>query len=168
MMEFCGRQGIHILTYGHLLGGFISEDWLGKAEPGEPFSNRSLRKYKLIIEDFGGWELFQELLRALTGIGKRYGVGPGEVALRWTLDQPGVKGCIVGATSTRYLSRNTAVFSFTLSSSDLAALDEICGRRVGPLGDIYDLENDRTGRHGRIMRQNQNQMEDRPWPSASP
>ena len=35
------------------------------AEPQPPFENRSLTKYKLIIDDFGGWELFQELLRVL-------------------------------------------------------------------------------------------------------
>ena len=43
-------------------------------------------------------------------------------------------------------------------------LDAVCKRRSGPPGDIYELENDRQGKHGRIMRQNQNQMEDRPWP----
>jgi hypothetical protein len=28
-------------------------------------SNRSLIKYRLIIDDFGGWALFQKLLEAL-------------------------------------------------------------------------------------------------------
>ncbi len=164
MADYCCEHGIHVLTYGHLLGGFLSETWLGKPEPTEPFNNRSLRKYKLIIDDFGGWALFQELLATLGTIGKRYGVGPGEVGLRWTLDQPLVAGCIVGATSTRYLERNTAVFGFTLSAQDLAEIDAVCSRHTGPEGDIYQLENDRQGKHGRIMRQNQNQMEDAPWP----
>lgn len=163
MADFCRRHGIHVLTYGHLLGGFMSESWLGQPEPDEPYANRSLRKYKLIVDDFGGWALFQELLGALTRIGQRHGVGPGEVALRWTLDQPLVAGCIVGATSTRYLRRNVQVFGFALSAQDLAELDAICARRTGPPGDVYALENDRQGKHGRIMRQNQNQMEDRPW-----
>ena len=37
----------------------------GGAEPAGPLENRSLTKYKLIIDDFGGWDLFQALLAAL-------------------------------------------------------------------------------------------------------
>lgn len=163
-IDYCRRHGIALVTYGHLLGGFFSEDWLGAPEPQEPYANRSLRKYKLIIDDFGGWALFQELLAELTRIGKRHGVGPGEVALRWTLDRPGVAGCIVGATSTRHLARNVGVFDLSLDDDDRAALAAICARRTGPLGDCYELETDQSGRHGRIMRRNQNKLEDRPWP----
>lgn len=168
MLAYCRQHGIHILTYGHLLGGFISEAWLNQPEPDEPYANRSHRKYKLIIEDFGGWALFQELLVVLIRVGKRHGVGPGEVALRWTLDQPLVAGCIVGATSTKFLNRNTEVFSFSLSGDDLRELEAVCARRTGPSGDIYALENDREGKHGRIMRRNQNQMEDQPWTQSPP
>jgi aryl-alcohol dehydrogenase-like predicted oxidoreductase len=160
MLRLCRERDVAVLTYGHLLGGFISRDWIGKPEPQEPFTNRSLRKYKLIIDDFGGWKLFQQLLIALEQIGKRHGVGPGEVALRWTLDQPGIAGCIVGATSTRHLASNTAIFGFELTEKDRLALDEVCARRTGPMGDCYELESDRFGRHGRIMRHNQNQLED--------
>ena len=165
-LAFCRDKGIAVVTYGHLLGGFMAEDWIGRPEAGEPYANRSLKKYKLIIEDFGGWALFQELLVALRGIGARLGVGAGEVALRWTLDQPGIAGCIVGATSTRHLARNQKVFDIQLSDADRALLAAICDRRTGPLGDCYELENDRTGRHGSIMRHNQNALEDKPWPGT--
>ncbi|MBU3739384.1 MAG: aldo/keto reductase, partial [Rhodoferax sp.] len=165
-LPYCRDKGIAVLTYGHLLGGFLSADWIGQPEATDPFANRSLKKYKLIIEDFGGWALFQELLVALRDIGERLGVGVGEVALRWTLDQPGVAGCIVGATSTRHLAPNQKVFDISLTDSDRASLAAICDRRVGPLGDCYELENDRTGRHGSIMRHNQNSLEDKPWPGT--
>ena len=163
-VDYCRKHGIALLTYGHLLGGFFAQDWLGADEPQEPYANRSLVKYKLIIDDFGGWSLFQQLLAELTRIGKHHGVGPGEVALRWTLDRPGVAGCIVGATSTRHLQQNVSVFDLRLSNEDRAALTAICERRQGPVGDCYELESDRDGRHGRIMRRNQNKLEDRPWP----
>jgi diketogulonate reductase-like aldo/keto reductase len=110
--------------------------------------------------------LFQELLVALKTIGARLGVGAGEVALRWTLDQPDIAGCIVGATSTRHLARNQKVFDIMLSDADRAQLAGICDRRTGPQGDCYELENDRTGRHGSIMRHNQNSLEDKPWPGT--
>jgi aryl-alcohol dehydrogenase-like predicted oxidoreductase len=165
-IEFCRRHGIAILTYGHLLGGFMAETWQGAPEPAEPYANRSLRKYKLIVDDFGGWALFQELLAALGAIGRRLGVGPGEVALRWTLDRPGIAGCIVGATSTRHLARNLKVFDIALTEADRQALDAVCAKRRGPAGDVYALESERGGRHNVIMRPNQNKLEDRPWPGT--
>ena len=162
MRDFCQARGIALLTYGHLLGGFFAADWLGKPEPLAEFTNRSLTKYKLIIDDFGGWALFQQLLAAMAKIGARYGVGIGEVALRWTLDRPGVAGCIVGATSTRHLAANARVFDFALSEQDRMELALVTDERRGPVGDCYQLENDRTGRHGSIMRYNQNAL---PQPS---
>jgi aryl-alcohol dehydrogenase-like predicted oxidoreductase len=162
MVEYCRARGIAILTYGHLLGGFFSRDWLGQPEPMGPFENRSLTKYKLIIEDFGGWALFQELLATMRAIGERHGVGIGEVALRWTLDRPGVAACIVGATSTRHLAANTRVAGLELTRQDLMEIAFVTDRRRGPAGDCYQLENDRAGRHGRIMRYNQNAINDKP------
>ena len=159
MIPYCQEQGIVQLCYGTLSGGFFSADWLGKPEPFEPLANRSLTKYKLIIEDFGGWGLFQELLQAMKYIGDKHGVTVALVALRWILDQPNVGAAIVGATSARHVDENLKVFSFALDDDDVAAIDAVLSRRQGPEGDCYDLERDKDGRHGRIMRYNQNALE---------
>ncbi len=158
MVDFCRRHGMHILTYGQLAGGFFSEAWLDKPEPLEPFENRSLTKYKLIIDDYGGWSRFQSLLHVLGRIGERHGVGIGAVAVRWVLDRPLVAGCIVGATSTRHLADNLGIFSFALEEQDLCEIDAVIVGGVQVGGDCYELENDRDGRHGRIMRYNQNEI----------
>jgi len=159
LIPYSQSQGIVQLCYGTLSGGFFSTDWLGKPEPFEPLANRSLTKYKLIIEDFGGWDLFQELLRAMKSIGDKHGVTVALVALRWVLDQPNVGGAIVGATSARHVDENLKVFSFELDADDNRALDAVLSRRQGPEGDCYDLERDKDGRHGRIMRYNQNALD---------
>jgi aryl-alcohol dehydrogenase-like predicted oxidoreductase len=65
LVQLCAERDVKLLCYGTVAGGFLSERWLGQREPGEAFANRSLTKYKLIIDDFGGWELFQELLGTL-------------------------------------------------------------------------------------------------------
>src|ERR687897_388785 len=75
LAAFCAERGVGLLCYGTVAGGFLSERWLGAREPAEPFANRSLTKYKLIIDDFGGWDLFQELLRALDRVARRHDVG---------------------------------------------------------------------------------------------
>nr|MCH9658788.1 aldo/keto reductase [archaeon] len=63
MAPFFAKHGIKILSYGTLLGGFLSEKYLGVDEPhrGE-LVTASLQKYKNMIDEWGGWHLFQELL----------------------------------------------------------------------------------------------------------
>jgi len=70
-------------------------------EPKPPFANRSLVKYRLIIEDFGGWRRFQELLSALEAIARRHGVSLAKVAIRYVLDKSGVAVALVGARTPR-------------------------------------------------------------------
>ena len=156
LIPACQENGIVQLCYGTLAGGFLAGDWLGAPEPPGPFDNRSLTKYKLIIEDFGGWDLFQELLRTLHVIAGKHGRSIAQVALRWILDRPNVAAAIVGATSAKHIAENAAVFDFALDGDDHAAIAAVTARRVGPTGDCYDLERDVEGRHGRIMRYNQN------------
>ncbi|NQV81569.1 MAG: aldo/keto reductase [Alphaproteobacteria bacterium] len=158
LIPYCAAQGIVQLCYGTLSGGFFSADWLGKPEPLEPLGNRSLTKYKLIIEDFGGWALFQELLQAMKRAANRHDVSIALIALRWVLDQPNVAAAIVGATSARHVDENLKVFSFSLDAEDKAAINSVLDRRKGPTGDCYDLERDKEGRHGSIMRYNQNAL----------
>ena len=157
-IPFSLQNNISQLCYGTLAGGFLSSDWIGKPEPMESFSNRSLTKYKLIIEDFGGWDLFQQLLSCLKTIADKYDVTVPLVALRWILDRPGVAAAIVGATSTRHISENLRVFEFELTDDDNSLIDSVLKKRSGPGGDCFDLERDMTGRHGEIMRYNQNDL----------
>lgn len=151
-----GARGVRLLCYGTLAGGFFSERWLGAAEPGAELTNRSLIKYKLVIDDFGGWAAFQQLLQALKTIGDRHGTGIASVATRWVLDQPGVAAAIVGARYADHLAQTLAVFSLKLDDDDRARLAPLLAAHPGPEGDTYTLERDKGGRHGRIMKYNLN------------
>jgi aryl-alcohol dehydrogenase-like predicted oxidoreductase len=157
LIALCQERDVQLLCYGTLAGGLLSDAWLGQAEPTEPLANRSHTKYKLIIEDFGGWDLFQELLHALQAIATRHGVGLGDVATRWVIDRPQVASAIMGFTSTRYLPATQGIEALRLDAQDHALLAPLLGRRTGPAGDCYDIERDKEGRHGRIMRYNQNE-----------
>ncbi len=157
LTALCQERGVKLLCYGTVAGGFLSERWLGVPEPEEPLANRSLTKYKLIIDDFGGWTLFQDLLVTLKAIGRKHGVSLTAVATRWVLDRPAVAGAIIGARYAEHLPDNLAVFRFVLDGEDYAAIDSVLARRTGPEGDTYTLERDREGRHGRIMHYNLNE-----------
>ncbi len=155
-VDFCREHDVYLYCYGALAGGFLSDEWLGKPEPEGPFSNRSLTKYKLIIEDFGGWALFQELLQVLARVGERHGATIGQIAVAWTLSRPQVACAVIGATSTRHLEENLKIFDIELDDRDFSEIEAVISRREGPEGDVYDLERVKTGRHGRIMHYNLN------------
>lgn len=141
MAQYCTDNDIHLLCYGSIGGGLISSKWLGIADPGRPtFENVSLDKYYRIIVDFGGWGLFQELLRTLASIGARHGVAIPAVASRYVLEQPAVAAVIQGARHDRHLAQNLKLFDFALDADDRAAIDAVLARSTGPAGDCYDLD----------------------------
>jgi len=153
-VALCLERGVALTCYGVVAGGFLSERWLGAPEPGEPYANRSLRKYKLIIDDFGGWALFQELLAALDAIAKKHGTSIANVATRAILDKPSVAAVIIGAVNRSHLADHLAIAGLKLDDADRAAIAAVTDKRQGPEGDIYELERDKTGPHGRIMKYN--------------
>jgi uncharacterized repeat protein (TIGR04076 family) len=152
MAELCRRHNISLLCYGTVAGGFLSDRWLGQPEPPAAPTNRSLAKYQLIIDDFGGWALFQELLQTLRRIADKHGCDIATVASRAILERPGVAAVIVGATNTSHLESNRRIATLRLDDADRQAIAFVQSRRQGPEGDVYTLERDRTGRHGRIMK----------------
>ena len=146
MAQFCLDQGIHLLAYGTLCGGLLSDRYLGAPEPSRAALNTaSLSKYKQMVDGWGGWELFQELLGALRSVADTHQVNIANVAVRYVLDRPAVAGAIVGVRLG--VSENRAdsarVFEFNLDQSDLAQIDAVLIRSrdlyqiIGDCGDEY-------------------------------
>lgn len=150
MADACASAGIGLLCYGALAGGFLSSRYLGQPPPVAPLENRSLVKYRIIIDEFGGWDRFQQLLTALEAVARRHAVGLGVVALRWILDQPQVSGVIVGARHARHVDDVRQAFDLSLTDSDRATIH--AAEAAGPAGDVYDLERVKGGPHASIMR----------------
>lgn len=146
MARFGQEHGIVLFAYGTLLGGLLSERYLGRPEPGpRELTTVSLRKYKQMVDAWGGWALFQELLQAARQVGERHGVSIANVAVRAILDRPGVAGVIVGArlSVAEHMAENARVFSFHLDAEDWARLDAVQAksrdlfRVMGDCGDEY-------------------------------
>lgn len=78
-------------------GGLLSEKYLNQPEPKpSDLSTASLGKYKHMIDLWGGWSLFQELLRVAHAIAAEHTVSIANVATRYVLDDPTVAGVIIG------------------------------------------------------------------------
>lgn len=146
MEKFCKQHDIGLLTYGTLCGGLVSEKFLGKPEPlrGD-LNTASLQKYKNMIDSWGGWSLFQELLRTLDEIAHKHGVSIANVATRYILDKPQVAGVIIGVRLgiADHIAENNRVFDMKLDGDDNKKIKAvICKSRdlfasIGDCGDEY-------------------------------
>ena len=147
MVPLCLKHNIHLLAYGTICGGLVSERYLGKMQPPSTaeLDTLSLRKYKKMIDAWGGWALFQELLSTLNKIAQKYNVSIANVATRYVLDKAAVAGVIIGVRLgiTDHINNNAQVFNFSLDKSDYNDIDVICTKSnnlfetIGDCGDEY-------------------------------
>jgi aryl-alcohol dehydrogenase-like predicted oxidoreductase len=146
MAAWCNDNGVTLLAYGTLLGGLLSEQWLGRAEPGGgELNTASLQKYRRMIDAWGGWALFQELLAALKRIADKRGASIANIGTRYVLGRPAVAGVIIGARLglAEHIADNARTFGIVLDAEDLAALEPVLAkgrnlmRIIGDCGDEY-------------------------------
>jgi aryl-alcohol dehydrogenase-like predicted oxidoreductase len=109
-----------------------------------------------MVQDFGGWDLFQQLLAALRAIADKHQASIPTVAVRYVLQKEGVAAAIVGARHARHLPDTLRVFGFVLDRKDLDAISAITRQAQGPAGDVYSAERVKGGKHAAIMRYNLN------------
>jgi aryl-alcohol dehydrogenase-like predicted oxidoreductase len=141
MSEFCLANGVKLLAYGTLGGGFLSERWLGRDEPAEAeIADWSKMKYRRFIGTMGGWAAFQRLLREVAAVARKHGVSVSNVATRWVLEHPAVGAVIVGArlTEAEHRADNLRLFAVALDAEDKARLAAAAGAPIpGDCGDEY-------------------------------
>ncbi len=143
MADFCCENGIKILAFGTMAGGFLTDKWLKKSEPTQgELTTWSQMKYKRFIDTIGGWGKFQQFLKVIDSVAKRNNVSLSNVASRYILGQPAVAGVIIGARlgESEHIQDNLSLFEFSLSDNDkleiqkaIAVLDAI----PGDCGDEY-------------------------------
>jgi len=146
MIPFFMKHGIKIITYGTLLGGFFSEKYLNVDEPTRAdLTTASLQKYKNMIDIWGGWKLFQELLEVLNNISQKHNCSIANIAARFILDKPQVAGVIIGARLgiTEHIEDNNKVFSLKLDQDDISLISTVTSKSndlfdtIGDCGDEY-------------------------------
>jgi len=146
MTSFFAKHGIKILSYGTLLGGFFSEKYLGVDEPHRgDLTTASLQKYKNMIDAWGGWQLFQELLSTLDKIARKHNCSIANVSTRFVLDKPQVAGVIIGARLgiVNHREDNSKVFDIKLDDEDISSIRYVTAKSndlfdvIGDCGDEY-------------------------------
>ena len=146
MTAFCRENDISLLTYGTVCGGLLSEKYLDHPEPKRRILNTaSLQKYKNMIDAWGGWSLFQELLAVLKPIAEKHAASIANVATRYILDRPAVAGVILGVRLgvSDHRQDNARVFDFSLDEADNSQIEAVLTKSrdlyqlIGDCGDEY-------------------------------
>lgn len=124
MTAYCLQHGIGILAFGTVAGGLLSDRWLNKDAPDPTERTWSQMKYLRFVEQIGGWERLQALLRVLHGVASKYQVSVANVACRYMMEQPGVAGIIIGARlgQRAHIDDTLRLFSFSLDQESSAAI----------------------------------------------
>jgi len=98
-----------------------------------------------MIDAWGGWNLFQELLSTLNRIAQKYNVSIANVATSYILAKTTVGAVIIGVRLgiVDHRNNNLQVFNFRLDKSDCDAIDAVCTKSnnlfetIGDCGDEY-------------------------------
>ncbi|MBY9015654.1 MAG: aldo/keto reductase [Candidatus Lokiarchaeota archaeon] len=146
MVPLCKKYNVKLLAYGTLCGGLLTEKYLNQPEPlGEQLYTASLSKYKNMIDRWGDWKLFQELLQTLKRIASKYSVTIANVAVRYVLENPVVGGAIIGVRLgiSEHIEQNSKTFSFSLNQDDFEEINRVLSKSkdllqiIGDCGDEY-------------------------------
>ncbi|MED6205240.1 hypothetical protein PIB30_016033 [Stylosanthes scabra] len=149
MAELCQLSGVKLITYGTVMGGLLSEKFLDTnisiPFAGPALNTPSLQKYKRMIDAWGGWGLFQGLLRTLKQVANKHGVSIPTVAVKYILDQPAVGGSMVGVRLglSDHIQDCNAIFSLVLDEDDVNSIREASAKGkdllnvIGDCGDEY-------------------------------
>ena len=119
ILPFAEANGIGVINYSPMLSGLLAgkmtaaraaalpaDDWRrGNVEFNEPNLSRNLRLVELLRE-----------------IGSGHGVGPGVVAVAWTLHHPAITAAIVGGRSAKQVEETAPALRFRLSQDEYATI----------------------------------------------
>jgi len=125
LLRWCGEVGTGVVAYGPLAFGllagaitrdttFAEGDWRGDPKEG-PFAelDRSLR-----------------LVEELRPIAERLGVALGQLALAWTVAQPGVTAAIAGSRNAGHVRENASAGDLELDADVLAEIEVLLEDRT--------------------------------------
>ena len=118
LKELCQEEGIGVIPYSPLAGGFLT----GKYRRGEPVpeSARASGIQRRYLNDKGF-----AIIEALEKLGQGRGKSIAQMALAWQLSQPVITSPIIGANSVEQLNDSLGAVGLRLSDEEMKALDAV-------------------------------------------
>jgi aryl-alcohol dehydrogenase-like predicted oxidoreductase len=121
-IPYCASHGIGVIVHSPLGKGLLT----GRYRPGHQFAPDDERSG---FERFQGETFARHIAKAdrLTEIAREKGASLLQLAIAWTLAQPGVTAAIVGAKSPDQIDEQLGALNVGLTADDLRRNDEIAG-----------------------------------------
>ncbi len=117
LKPLCESEGIGVLPYSPLAGGFLTGKYHLDAPP--PDSARQESVKRRYFNEYG-WRV----LAAVEKIAEERGVLPLQIALAWLLNQPVITAPVIGANSVEQLTPSLDAVHIRLTQEEMDYLDE--------------------------------------------
>ena len=136
VLPLCQREGIGQMVFQPLAQGVLT----GKYRPGEqpPSGSRAAgggRAPRFIRRVLG--DSLLERVQRLRPLADAAGVSTAQLAIAWTLQNPGVSSAVIGASRPEQVSENAAAAGIRLEPSVMTQIDDV-------LGDLVDRDPAKT------------------------
>ncbi|MDX9702062.1 MAG: aldo/keto reductase [Candidatus Auribacterota bacterium] len=132
ILPFCVKNNIATLTYGTLCRGLLT----GKFSKDSSFKKGDLRKYdpKFKGEQFA---VYLNAVEKLKRIATQKNAATAQLAIEWTIEQPGVTCALIGARNPKQAQENIRILNGRVFSSEELKhagkiIDETVAKPVGP------------------------------------
>jgi aryl-alcohol dehydrogenase-like predicted oxidoreductase len=116
VLDACRELGVTLIAYQPLASGALTGKYLSGPRP------IGIRRFRSPFRK-ADLDALRPVLALLREIGERYGKTPGQVALRWLLEQEGVVP-IPGAKTADQAAHNAGALSFRLTPTEIAELGQ--------------------------------------------
>jgi len=134
ILPLCGNEGVGLVTYNPLAGGFLTGKYLAETTP--PAGSRMAESEHYRNRYFTPQAV--KITEAFTGAAEERGLTPAQLALIWVLSEPAVTSAIVGARSVDQLTDTLAGADIRMTVEERATVPAVeSGRWVGE-DPVYD------------------------------
>jgi aryl-alcohol dehydrogenase-like predicted oxidoreductase len=119
-LPYCAQNHMAMLAYSPLANGLLT----GKIDPERVFPEEDLRSHNPMFSRESRIHV-REMLDRMQPVAGRYNFTEGQLAIAWTLAQPGITHALVGARDEAQAAENAAAGSMPLAPADVKQINEL-------------------------------------------
>jgi len=118
-LPYCAREHMAVLAYSPLANGLLT----GKVDPERVFPDGDLRRDNPMFSRESRIRV-REMFDHLGPVAKKYSFTEGQLAIAWTLAQPGITHALVGARDEAQAAENAAAGGIPLAAAYVKQITE--------------------------------------------
>jgi aryl-alcohol dehydrogenase-like predicted oxidoreductase len=127
-LPWCQQNSVSVMIYWPLMKGLLAGK-IGRDHVFTPGDSRL--KYPMFQGE--EWEKNQDLVDGLRQLGEQAGQSVAQLAVNWTLSQPGITSALCGAKRPEQIRETAGAMSQVMESETLAAIDQLLAARGQPV-----------------------------------